>query len=123
MSNHTEQRKVILEKFQTAIEHRITPELLNQYSYGAIYDIFWDDMIVRLNRFIPSYRCPNFLANCPKDWFQAFKERFAPKWILKKWPVVYRDLEIEVRQLYPDFALPDTKGYWHFQPVPKETYE
>lgn len=28
-----------------------------------------------------------FHDKCPKDWFQALKERFAPRWVTRRWPV------------------------------------
>lgn len=39
----------------------------------------------------------------PKDWLEAAKERFAPKWILKRWPVKYTEHKISFEVLYPNF--------------------
>ena len=35
----------------------------------------------------------------PKDWWQAVKERFAPKWFLRRWPVLYERIDID-QQIY-----------------------
>lgn len=31
----------------------------------------------------------------PTDWWQAFKERWLPKWALDRWPVQYREIHID----------------------------
>ena len=34
----------------------------------------------------------------PADWWQAFRERWFPAWWLSRWPVQYRNLDIDERQ-------------------------
>jgi hypothetical protein len=46
----------------------------------------------------------------PKDWKEALKERFAPKWFLKKYPVVYVKHYAKVAELYPDYVVPKDFG-------------
>jgi len=40
----------------------------------------------------------------PKDWREAMKERFAPKWLKSRWPVKY--LGIEVIECYNKISIP-----------------
>jgi hypothetical protein len=35
----------------------------------------------------------------PLDWWQAFRERWFPKWWLRRWPVAYKTIDID-QQLY-----------------------
>ena len=35
----------------------------------------------------------------PEDWWQAFKERWFPNWWLRRWPVRYKEIDVE-RQIY-----------------------
>ncbi len=49
----------------------------------------------------------------PADWWQAVKERFAPAWALRHWPVAYTVWEPSV--IYPDIALPDLAHYIHIR--------
>jgi len=37
----------------------------------------------------------------PLDWWQAFKERWFGKLLLKRWPVLYKVVILDVRVLYP----------------------
>lgn len=38
----------------------------------------------------------------PSDWFQAFKERWYPKWLLKRSPVEYITYKSTDYHMYPD---------------------
>jgi len=48
----------------------------------------------------------------PRDWWQAFKKRWFPKFALRLWPVIYTEHHIETKAYYPDFrpSLPE-QGY------------
>lgn len=46
---------------------------------------------------------PTVSAVYPANWIQAFKERWFPKWILKKYPVKCIDNSIEIRAIYKDY--------------------
>ncbi len=39
----------------------------------------------------------------PQDWWEAFKERWFPKWALRRWPVRETHHTITFRETYPDF--------------------
>lgn len=41
----------------------------------------------------------------PSDWWEAVKERWLPKWLLKKYPVNYTYKEFEVKATYPDLII------------------
>lgn len=49
----------------------------------------------------------------PKDWWQAFKERWLPKIFRKWWPVEYKIIDIYA--LYPSIAMPDKFTGIHIQ--------
>ena len=74
--------------------------MLDDMGYTLIADLFED----------PTQRCRKaILAHSPwvpADWWQHVKERWAPRWFLKKWPVKKKRLEVtfdaEFRVLFPD---------------------
>jgi len=53
----------------------------------------------------------------PRDWWQAFRERWLPKWWLRKHPIQYEVLDID-QQLYgpvcPHLNVPDQKVHLMF---------
>lgn len=46
----------------------------------------------------------------PADWWQHFKERWAPRWWLRRWPVRYRTQVADVKAVFPDYAPPPSMG-------------
>ena len=51
----------------------------------------------------------------PRDWVEAFKERWFPKFLLTKYPVQYKICRIDTHTLYPNYkpALPHTHRLQH----------
>ena len=47
----------------------------------------------------------------PSNWWQAFKDRWFPEWLLEKYPVDIVQITLKAKCLYPDFvpAIPDHK--------------
>lgn len=43
----------------------------------------------------------------PADWWQAVKQRFAPAWFLRRWPVKEKVIVLTARELYPSVAIPE----------------
>lgn len=41
----------------------------------------------------------------PSNWKEALKERWFPKWILSKYPIVYTVKTFEVKATYPDLNI------------------
>lgn len=49
----------------------------------------------------------------PADWLQAVKERWAPRWIKRRWPVRYREHRVErtfYRAMCPHIEIPHHQG-------------
>lgn len=44
----------------------------------------------------------------PEDWWQAFKERWLPARLQRRWPVKYK--KFDIKRLYPDMVLPAPLG-------------
>lgn len=47
----------------------------------------------------------------PANWWQALKQRFAPKWFLRRYPVKTTLFTITVQDIFPDI-LPDIPGQY-----------
>ena len=47
----------------------------------------------------------------PRDWKEALKERFLPRWARRWWPVRYSRVVWEAVVLYPLISLPDEAHY------------
>lgn len=62
-------------------------------------------LVMSLSARIASLKVENYEFRAPKDWFEALKERFFPKWVLKKFPVKYRVEKINVEALFPKIKM------------------
>lgn len=53
----------------------------------------------------------------PADWKEAIKERFFPKWLLRKFPVKHAIFKLDVAVLYPQLEMPQNihKPYFHYK--------
>ena len=62
-------------------------------------------LVMSLSARIASLKVENYEFRAPQDWFEALKERFFPKWVLKKFPVKYRVEKINVEALFPKIKM------------------
>jgi len=68
-------------------------------------DFVLKQLVMSLSAKIASLKVENYEFRAPQDWFEAFKERFCPKWSLKKFPVKYRVEKINVEALFPKIKM------------------
>lgn len=57
--------------------------------------------IVSMRRKLLAYVAGSRIIRHPDNWWEAFKERWFPKWLLKKFPVCYKTYDSLV--VFPDF--------------------
>lgn len=55
------------------------------------------NLLVKLDAYFAGVPTRRFTVyrRWPKDWWQAFKERWFPSWALKRWPVEYEEIDID----------------------------
>jgi hypothetical protein len=46
----------------------------------------------------------------PEDWWEAVKQRWAPAWALRRWPVKMHTTTIKLSELYPEYRSPRLLG-------------
>ncbi len=104
-------REVQLEAIRIGLESRISDEMLLGTSVKVIQDVLYNQVRVAVRGFVwaESESVQRTEIKYPRDWWQAFKERWFPKWLLEKYPVDYHHITVDVKAIYPDFkqALPE----------------
>ncbi|MFW9872699.1 MAG: hypothetical protein ACFFG0_06310 [Candidatus Thorarchaeota archaeon] len=77
-------------------------ELLDAVAETSI-DNFFDkeDIYLRIKGYIYGKQLDKYEFKCPKNWIESFKERWYPRWLLKKYPVKYRKEIVDIKALYP----------------------
>lgn len=56
-----------------------------------------------LRAFLASEKAGIHTVRYPLDWWQHFKVRWFPRWLLSRYPAKYRTEEFEFGVLYPNF--------------------
>jgi hypothetical protein len=79
------------------------------FNYVADRD-YYGNLIIRTWADFPTLQLQRHTVSFPRDWWQAVKERWAPRWALRRWPVVYTEKVFDARLAFPDYALPETLG-------------
>lgn len=79
----------------------------HHFPFELKVDYYLDDalnaMVLNLSTFVYGEQ-RQITVRTPADWREAVKERFAPKWVLTRWPVKYRDIKAELFAAYPDIG-------------------
>jgi hypothetical protein len=68
----------------------------------------FQELLYRLKAVVLGMDQPPITVEMAEDGWEAFKERFFPRWYIKKWPVRKQKLVIDIKVLYPFMKIPYT---------------
>jgi hypothetical protein len=94
--------QVALERYLVAATAGISPRFAEEMKVGVHRSPVMDSLVFTLTQAIWGLKVGERLKQYPADWWEAVKERFAPAWMKKRWPVKYAYLMIEARDLFPE---------------------
>jgi hypothetical protein len=97
--------EICLERFRIAASVRIPIAHLERLPANTELRLLQDEvdhLVVKITSEIAGERLSR--VEWPEDWWQAVKQRFAPSWFLRLWPV--KHVVFEARALYPRLKLP-----------------
>ena len=69
-----------------------------------------DAIIAHIRGYVWSEKLGEHSISYPKDWWEAVKARFAPKWLLLRYPVKLTRVALSAKALYPNFQRPAGLG-------------
>ena len=71
---------------------------------GAAFLRDWEgNLRARMCAYIMGRR-RNETVSYPADWWEAAKQRWAPHWFLKRWPVRFKTWSVDAFALFPELA-------------------
>jgi hypothetical protein len=93
---------------------------LPDYDVQAMYDAYSDKMVMSMKSYIATdeaepieIEIPPFSHSYPRDWWEWFKQRWFPKWLLDKYPVKFVTVErpgdtvtVTAEMMYPRLTVP-----------------
>jgi len=106
---------IVLERLPCVANELIHAEEMRELGNSHLARVRYLDghlktLVLMMDRFVWAQQVEESRAElrAPRDWWQAFKERWFPATVLRRWPVQYRRQVAELKRYvgYPDFVLP-----------------
>ncbi len=103
--------EVILQRLQMWTTQAFDIESLRKIEIvGPMIQLQMDALAMRFGVSLWGEEAPKVVDyKWPKDWWEAFKERWAPRWYLKRWPVLYHREQVDLWVCYPEIRVPKEK--------------
>ena len=102
------------------VQESIDPHMARNMELIAYEDVVTRNMAVRLIRYIASTdgRVDTIEhISYPETWWDAFKERWYPKWMLRRWPAEHVERALTLKQVHmcPHLDIPPgNKTHYRF---------
>ncbi len=102
-------REVTLTKLRIGLETMISEEFLINGDVNFVEDFTNRAIRVQIRGYLWSEEVDETGISYPQDWWQAFKDRWFTRRMLARWPVIFTNITVSTRALYPGFkpAIPD----------------
>lgn len=107
-----------LEKIKIGIMQRIPNHLLGaEVRFSEVEAFICNSVDMQISGYVWGERGKSETIRYPKTWREAIKERWFPRWLLRRYPVLYRSHEINTTTLYPNFkvSVPDQTHVLKYQ--------
>jgi len=97
INEFVEYKTISLEKLKIGMDWKATRDD-NPY-YAS------DFIVTRITGFVWAQDVDKEMVRYPANWFEAFKERWFPRWLTNKYPVIYTVKKFVVKATYPDLMI------------------
>lgn len=115
--------EITLERFKFGVINYVSAELLKQFAGPSQGDFACEAaatevgaaVVFRFKQYIFGRQAEMLTISYPADWWQALRQRWLPAWWLCRWPVRMVTHTVDVKALYPGFALPPHQHIMHLE--------
>src|SRR5690242_19260424 len=99
--------EVQLEKIKLAIAEGVSGELLDAMIEHKYFcdDFIKNRMTLLVHGYVWGESGETRTIRYPATWWDALKQRWFPRWLLARYPATYREHEISLKTLYPNFKI------------------
>lgn len=100
--------KIILEKIKFINQIPINESIIQDLSGAEWYshvEFMKHELILGIRGYIWGKHKTLDTARWPRDWWESFKERWFPKLLLKKFPVIYTEKTYDAYAIFPNLKL------------------
>ena len=98
-------KQYVLEQIKFATINYVSLDFFNQFAdnfkFQSCRNPTTQGIVYRFMMNVLSYKLEKIEIKYPLNWYEAFKERWFPKWYHKKYPIKYKQIVIIPEVLYP----------------------
>lgn len=106
-------KTTLLKKLQICLNKRITKELVNQIKVSDYpIEYLCDDVCFTFKTHVYGEE-KETVIKYPINWFQAFKEEWFPDFLIKKYPIIYKQHNIKTKIIYPTIRSNEPELKYH----------
>ena len=85
----------------------LAEDLVERPEVNVMWDYITETIALQVRMGILGREMESVECRWPADWWQAVKQRWFPKWALRRWPAQEEVRRLTARELYPKVELPD----------------
>jgi hypothetical protein len=99
-------QKTELEKMRIGCELKLSNEFHREIDVKVVEDYVYNRVSAMFKGYVWAEKdsVKKQEISYPATWKDALKERWFPKWLQKKYPVIYHKVVLDVKCLYPEFT-------------------
>lgn len=107
-------REVTLNVRAIAAMRRFNRELTGTFATPALVESFLDatcgELVICIRQAVATQPLRCEVVEFPRDWWQAFRQRWFPRWALVRWPVRLCRVELRADAVYPEIPIVEGRG-------------
>lgn len=97
-------KEIVLQKIKVAAFQHLSPHLLDA-DIATMPDVIGRHLALSLNAYVFGEKGDDIVIDYPRDWWEAFKNRWFPRWALQRWPVLYTRHRITPQTIYKNLKI------------------
>ena len=96
--------EVVLDKIKVAAMQTLSPDFMDA-AISQMPDLIGNRLALQLNAYVFGEKGDDLVIDYPRDWWEAFKNRWFPRWALRRWPVMYTRHRITPQTIYQNLKI------------------
>ena len=104
--------EIVMDRVLFAIQRRI-PKVMarDAVNLDTYLDHMTEEMVYSLRYEVLGVHLDERVVRYPADWWQALRARWLPMWWLRRRPVRWTEVRMELKALYPQLPINETPIY------------
>ncbi len=109
MSAEQTMEQTVLNKIRYVVNQKVSRYLLDSIEVDRYVEMVSGEIVYRVEGHVYGEQRSQ-VVEYPRGWWQAFKLRWFPKFLLTRFPVINTKIKVEFDTVFPDFDPPEQLG-------------